>query len=73
MGTLPCELVYIDHHISAIKEVEEYLNKNVACFAGLRNTNFAACELTWNYFFPGKPVPELVRLLGLIVKTLNNR
>jgi hypothetical protein len=31
---------------------------------GRRNDKFAACELTWQYFFPNEPMPELVRLLG---------
>ena len=31
---------------------------------GLRDPKFAACELTWKYFFPDEPMPELVRLLG---------
>lgn len=54
--------IWIDHHISAIKDV------NTTHFAktanGLRNTKFAACELTWKYFFPNKTMPEIVRLLG---------
>ena len=53
------ELIWIDHHISAIKD-----NVDVELVAGLRNTNFAACELTWKYFFPNNPMPEIVRLLG---------
>ena len=31
---------------------------------GLRDTKFAACELTWKYFFPNETMPEIVRLLG---------
>lgn len=50
--------IWIDHHISAIKDNAE---RN---FHGLRNTKFAACELTWKYFFPNETMPEIVRLLG---------
>ena len=33
-------------------------------FHGIRDTKFAACELTWKYFFPDEKMPEIVRLLG---------
>lgn len=52
--------IWIDHHISAISNPK--INENWA--AGLRNTSEAACELTWQYFFPNKTMPEIVRLLG---------
>ena len=59
------EFIWIDHHISAITE-------NIAfdklcyeeCYKGICDTKFAACELTWQYFFPNEPMPEIVRLLG---------
>ena len=50
--------IWIDHHISAINEIPEIIN-------GSRNTKFAACELTWKYFFSLKKVPEFVRLIGM--------
>jgi oligoribonuclease NrnB/cAMP/cGMP phosphodiesterase (DHH superfamily) len=50
--------IWLDHHISAIKS-------NISVEAnGIRNTKFAACELTWQYFFPNETMPEIVRLLG---------
>lgn len=63
------ELIWIDHHISAIKD------NNDLVYKGLRDTNFAACELTWKYFMSNpiekfgeiedqEPMPEIVRLLG---------
>lgn len=51
------KFVWIDHHISAIKDNGEF-------YDGIRDTKFAACELTWKYFFPDEPMPEIVRLLG---------
>ena len=54
-------LIWIDHHISAIKEMKV---DGVPEPAGLRNIHFAACELTWKYFFPTEKMPEIVRLLG---------
>jgi len=55
------KFIWIDHHISAIKATEERTN---SFYEGLRDTKFAACELTWKYFFPNEEIPEIVRLLG---------
>ena len=55
-------LIWIDHHISAILEMR---NGGVPEPAGLRNIHFAACELAWKYFFPNENMPEIVRLLGM--------
>ena len=55
------ELIWIDHHKSAIEDnwaIDDETN-------GLRDTKFAACELTWKYFFPNETMPEIVRLLGM--------
>lgn len=55
--------IWIDHHISAIKDnIPEDHAKPM--FAGIQDTKFAACELTWKYFFPNEDMPEIVRLLG---------
>lgn len=54
------ELIWIDHHNSAIKDNWEILDETEV----LRDTKFAACELTWQYFFPNESMPEIVRLLG---------
>ena len=59
------DLIWLDHHISAINEskhsavILSYDNSK-----GIRDTKFAACELTWLHFFPNEPMPEIVRLLG---------
>lgn len=55
------KFIWIDHHISAIKAADERTNNY---YEGLRDTKFAACELTWQYFFPNEPMPEIIRLLG---------
>ena len=59
-------LIWIDHHASAIDAYEAYL-KQVGGFGikGLRAIGTAAIELTWNYFFPTKEVPLGVKLLAL--------
>lgn len=62
-SNLENNFIWIDHHISIIKDIEQY-NHPDNLFKGLRDVNFAACELTWQYFFPDEPMPEIVRLLG---------
>lgn len=52
--------IWIDHHISSIKDNEDLIG-----LFGIRDINYAACELTWKYFFPEKQMPEIVRLLGI--------
>lgn len=64
-------LVWIDHHSSAIKEYEKWYHKqstpalDYMLFEGERNTSKAACELTWEYFFEDTPVPLAIKLLSL--------
>lgn len=54
------KVTWIDHHISAINDANSISLK----VDGLRDVNYAACELTWKYCFPESQMPELVRLLG---------
>src|SRR6056297_776451 len=54
--------IWLDHHISAIKANLERLGADL--ITGITNDKFAACELTWKYFFPDESTPEIVRLLG---------
>ena len=65
MEKIACKLIWIDHHISAIKTMDEseYFNSNV--IHRLTQTNFAACELTWYILISDEKIPELVNLLGL--------
>ena len=59
-------IIWCDHHISAIKGIEEFFSKKgVELPKGIRNVDFSACELTWQYFFPKSKVPRGVELLGL--------
>ena len=53
-------LVWLDHHISAIKE----MGTDRDSWRGVQDTKMAACELTWEYFYPNVKMPEIVRLLG---------
>ncbi|MBP3688328.1 MAG: hypothetical protein J6J35_08235 [Alphaproteobacteria bacterium] len=59
-------LIWIDHHASAIALYEDYLKKEGGFgIKGLRETTSAAIELTWRYFLPEREVPEGVKLLAL--------
>jgi uncharacterized protein len=54
-----CNLIWIDHHISAIKDMENSKLK----FDGIQKDGIGACNLTWNYFSENK-VPLSVKLLA---------
>ena len=45
-----CDLIWIDHHISAVKDYEA----SASSIHGIRDISKAACMLTWNYFYPNK-------------------
>jgi len=52
-------VIWIDHHVSAIKKYENY-----DWIPGKREIGIAACELCWRYFFPFREVPYAIKLLG---------
>ena len=54
------ELVWIDHHKSAMLEFEGIADN----WPGIRDISEAACVLTWKYFFPERPVPKAIVLIG---------
>ena len=51
---------WIDHHLSAITN----LGTSAKDWEGLRDLSQAACVLTWQYYFPGQPVPSAILLIG---------
>lgn len=51
---------WIDHHITAINEFKDVSDS----WEGLHNLSGAACVLTWQYFFPDKPIPRAILLIG---------
>lgn len=60
------DLIWIDHHASAIEAYENYLTKaNCLGIKGNRSIKKAAIELTWEYFLPQKEIPLGVKLLAL--------
>lgn len=50
--------IYIDHHISACRLYSDL------GLDGLLETSAAACELTYRFFYPNKPIPIAVKLLS---------
>lgn len=56
------ELIWIDHHKSAIDDYRKV--KPRAGFKVLLDTQFAACELVWKYFYPDEDLPSPVYLIG---------
>lgn len=64
------EVLWIDHHKSAIEAFEEYYgnggegeDKDIP-FDFVLDKSFAACELTWKTLFKGGQMPIAVKLLG---------
>lgn len=53
-------LIWIDHHISALKEYYKCGTK----IAGLQETGRGACELVWKHIYPNKPIPTAVDLIA---------
>lgn len=61
--------IWIDHHSSIINELTALQSDQgdfsaIDVIEGLHDINYAACELTWQFFFPNEKMPEIVRLLG---------
>ncbi len=54
-----CNLTWIDHHKTAIEAAGIGFDP-----PGLRMVGRAACDLAWEYLFPGLPLPLAVKLLG---------
>ena len=69
MKKISSKTIWIDHHISSILDWQNVelsdLDNKIYQLEGIRDTKFAACELTWMYLFPNETIPEIVRLLGL--------
>jgi oligoribonuclease NrnB/cAMP/cGMP phosphodiesterase (DHH superfamily) len=54
------EVIWLDHHISAIKQME---NANLSLL-GKQDITKSGCELAWEFFFPKKKMPKAVELFG---------
>ena len=52
------EIVWLDHHKTAFEYQYDYE------IGGIRDENYAGCELTWLFFHKKKPMPRAVVLIG---------
>lgn len=60
------DFVWIDHHVSVIEQYENKLKEEgLEPIKGIRRVGTAAMILTWEYFYPEKPMPLGIKLLGL--------
>lgn len=60
------DFTWIDHHSSVINAYDEIIEQGgYEPIKGLRRVGTAAICLTWEYFYPGEPLPEGIKLLGL--------
>ncbi len=59
-----CNLVWIDHHISAIESSIEARKATGEEINGRREVGKAACEIVWEYLYPDREMPRFVHLLG---------
>jgi len=58
-------ITWIDHHKSAIDDFRTNETPGDACSLYTKiSSEYAGCELAWDYFFPCKTVPRGVHLLG---------
>lgn len=58
--------LWIDHHKSAIEKYNVFLEQQKYIpIEKVLDSKFAACELTWKYFFPFNSVPMIIELLGI--------
>lgn len=56
------ELIWIDHHKSAKEKLSDIWDSKE--IKGIRSTKKAACELTWDYFYPKEECPYAILLIG---------
>ena len=60
-----CELIWIDHHITAIDEYKRHWKEHMERqIKGLREVGKAGCELTFEWLYPDAHLPTVVHLLG---------
>lgn len=54
-------IIWIDHHVTSIEgsRIEGYSD-----IKGKREVERAACEYTWEYFFPNRPCPEIIEYIS---------
>lgn len=56
------DITWIDHHARTIEKLE--CNEIIKSLKGIRSSDKAACELTWDFLFPNDKIPEAVLMIG---------
>ena len=71
IADLAFSLIWVDHHVSSIQEakerkLQERLTEDSVMYLDEGHSNFAACELTYKYFFnvDYEQIPYYVKLIG---------
>ena len=57
-------LIWIDHHISAIKDHKEWCEQGNGAILGLLRVGIGACQLVWEYLNPDSNIPTFIKLLA---------
>lgn len=55
---------WLDHHKSAIEDFLKLPQQYQSGIPHVLDSRFAACELCWKYFYPNRPLPLAIELLG---------
>jgi oligoribonuclease NrnB/cAMP/cGMP phosphodiesterase (DHH superfamily) len=56
------KVIHIDHHDTAIRDMEGFTSPNFECLYSHKNTESGAM-LTWRYFYPGIEVPRFIKYI----------
>jgi oligoribonuclease NrnB/cAMP/cGMP phosphodiesterase (DHH superfamily) len=62
--TSPLNIHWIDHHKTAQSYDYSFPASKLPGVRDFSTPGKSGCELAWEYFFEGKPLPEAVRLIG---------
>jgi len=64
INDLQCSVIWLDHHISAINKIKESPILKNTHIQGIRDINYAGCELTWKYLYNNQEIHPVVKMLG---------
>jgi len=64
LGREARSLIWIDHHKIAIAWAMRALSTKGSNCTWVLDQKYAACELTWSYFFPNETMPQFVHYIG---------
>jgi len=56
-------IIWIDHHKTALEYEKDY-ESNIDGYRVVEDQRMAGCELTWDWFYPELPYPDVVKYIG---------